>query len=324
VAGVTNSGSTSASTLAIESNGGGDNTLVISNNQAYQYNNHGILLSFVDDQGKTANINMTIDGNTVNTPGAINTDFNAFHLNNGATSGPPAPGDDFSSCVDIKNNNFTGGGKGVTPPNNGDVRLRQRIITTVRLPGYTGANNDNTAVINYLRPPATGVKNNSFNVGAAANTVSTGGGGFTNTAGGAQCTQPSFASLASVTFDETNPNSVVTPIQTNALVAESAALAVESEIRVLAAQRLEINSADRNDANHETNVSSATVKARPAVASHTTRMIPDAFSQKSSVRDQRRLINSHHADAQRTENRRVPNDSSRRAPEVTMPSHRAR
>ncbi|MGQ0570879.1 MAG: hypothetical protein ACT4P5_15350, partial [Armatimonadota bacterium] len=99
------------------------------------------------------------------------TNFNGFHLNNGATSGPPAPGDDFTTCLDVKNNNFTGGGTGATSPNNNDVRLRQRIITTVRLPGYTGANADNTAVITYLRPPAVGIKNNTFGSGTAANTV---------------------------------------------------------------------------------------------------------------------------------------------------------
>jgi hypothetical protein len=196
VAGVANSGSTSASGIQIESNGGGDqDALVVSNNQVFQYNNHGILLTFVDDQGKTANINVTVDGNTVNTPGSATlstNDFNGFHLNNGATSGPPAPGDDFTTCLDIKNNNFSNSGHGDSTPNNNDLRLRQRIDTTVRLPGYTGANSDTAAVINYLRPPATGVKNNTFTTGNASVDLA-GGGGFVNTPGGAPCTQPSFS-----------------------------------------------------------------------------------------------------------------------------------
>jgi hypothetical protein len=198
VAAIANSGSTSATGIEIESNGGGDlDALVVSNNQVFQYNNHGIRLSFGDRQTKPVTINVTVDGNTVNTPGTLNTDFNGFHLNNGVTS-TPAPGDDFTDCIDIKNNNFTGGGKGTTPPNNGDVRLRQRITTTVQLPGYTGANSDNTAVITYLRTAGGGgIKNNSFGTGAAANTVSTGGGGYVNTPGGAPCAQPSFANLPS-------------------------------------------------------------------------------------------------------------------------------
>ena len=40
--------------------------------------------------------------------------------------------------------------QGRSPPNNNDIRLRQRQATTVRLPGYGGANNDDAAVVAYL------------------------------------------------------------------------------------------------------------------------------------------------------------------------------
>ncbi len=58
---------------------------------------------------------------------------------------------------------------------NVDVRLRQRQNTTIRLPGYAGANNDNTAVQNFV------AANNSAGTSVLAqnNVGSGGGGGFT-------------------------------------------------------------------------------------------------------------------------------------------------
>jgi len=96
--------------------------------------------------------------------------------------------DNFTTCADIGgagalSNSVAGGGSGAVPPNNADIRLRQRQATTVRLPGYGGANNDNAAVVAYL----TG--RNTLTTAAAANTVPTGGGYI----GGAACTAPSFA-----------------------------------------------------------------------------------------------------------------------------------
>ncbi|HKZ83161.1 MAG TPA: hypothetical protein VJ793_05840 [Anaerolineae bacterium] len=64
-----------------------------------------------------------------------------------------------------------------------DLRMRQRQITTVRLPGYGGANNDNTAVQNFL----TGPNGNAVTTILASNTVATGGGGYI---GGAACPLP--------------------------------------------------------------------------------------------------------------------------------------
>ncbi len=190
IAGVVNSGSTSASGIQIESNGGGDlDALVVINNQVFEYNNHAIFFSLGDRQGKAVNANITVDGNTANTPGAINTNFNGLHLNNGTVGT-----DNFTTCFDVKNNILTAAGKGAPSANSADIRFRQRQATTVQLPGYVGANNDNTAVGNYLRTAPTGIKNNQFTTVNVANTVPTGG-GYVNSPGGAPCTQPSFASL---------------------------------------------------------------------------------------------------------------------------------
>ena len=86
-------------------------------------------------------------------------------------------------CLQLTGNNWTGGGKGTTSPNNQEFRLRQRIITTVQLPGYTQANDNNTLVPNFIRSNNTGSGGN----GVVSNTVATGGGGFVNSPGGAAC-----------------------------------------------------------------------------------------------------------------------------------------
>jgi hypothetical protein len=184
-----NSGSSEGSGIFIFGDGGSDNTALISGNTIRQYNNHAISLTFGDEINNGAVNNVTVTSNNTNTPGTINTDFNGFHLNNGTVGAT----DDFTTCLELANNNFTAGGKGSVFPNNADVRLRQRQSTTVRLPGYGGparddADNEVAEVVTFLRPPASGgVKNNAFGTGAA-NSVSTGG-GYIGT-GGACVTPP--------------------------------------------------------------------------------------------------------------------------------------
>ena len=122
----------------------------------------------------------------MNSPGSILNDFNGIHLNNGTV----AATDNFTSCVDIGGagtlaNNIVGSGRGSTPPNNQEFRLRQRQSTTVRLPGYGGANNNDAAVVAFLQ----GRNIVSAGSGAASSTVPTGGGFI----GGAACTQPTVA-----------------------------------------------------------------------------------------------------------------------------------
>jgi hypothetical protein len=146
-------------------------TIAIAANTVHQYNNHGIRLDFGDEINDGSVFNATVTGNTVSTPGNINTDFNAIHLNNGTVGAT----DNFTSCVDIGGagalaNIVAGGGSGSIPPNNADIRLRQRQSTTVRLPGYGGANNNDAAVVAYLSG------RNTLTTAATSNTVPTGGG----------------------------------------------------------------------------------------------------------------------------------------------------
>lgn len=183
IQGTANSGSSEGSGIFAFGDGGSDMTIAISGNTVYQYNNHGIRMDFGDEINDGSVFNATVTGNTVSTPGNINTDFNAISLNHGTVGAT----DNFSSCVDIGGagalaNNVSNSGSGTIPPNNADIRLRQRQSTTVRLPGYGGVNNDDAAVVTYL----TG--RNTLSTAAASNTVPTGGGFI----GGAACTLPPF------------------------------------------------------------------------------------------------------------------------------------
>jgi hypothetical protein len=174
---VANSGSTGGSGIALVSAAGGSFTSLINNNTIRQYNNHGIRLQAGDLQGNSLTYNVTVTNNTIGNPGNINTNFNGIHLNNGTVST-----DSFTTCADIRNNSIAGSGQGTVAPNNTDYRLRQRQATTVRLPGYAGANNNDAAVVTFVSGNQTAVS-----TGAASDTVSTGGGGFV---GGASCPTP--------------------------------------------------------------------------------------------------------------------------------------
>lgn len=174
-----NSGSAQASGIDVESNGGGDMVALVNGNLVRQYNGNGIHLAAGDQMANPVTFQVTVTNNTVSNPGALGpllTGWNGIQLNDGIVGT-----DNFSSCVDIHTNALAGSGAGAVPPNNNDLRLRQRQLTTVRLPGYAGANNDNAAVQAFL------AAQNTLTTVAASNTVATGGGGYV---GGAACTLP--------------------------------------------------------------------------------------------------------------------------------------
>jgi hypothetical protein len=181
VTGVANSGSAQGSGLSLSSVGGGSHTVAVSSNQIRQYNNQGILLQIGDNTlGGDGTLNATITGNTVAEPGTVLSPKNGIHLNAGLI-----PGDNPQVCVDLGGagalaNSITGSGSGGAAGT--DFRLRQRMLTTVRLPGYVGANSDNAAVVAFEQ-----ARNGGTPTGLAQNTVATGGGGFV---GGAACAQP--------------------------------------------------------------------------------------------------------------------------------------
>jgi hypothetical protein len=178
VAATANSGSAESFGIFLFGDGGSDMTAAVTDNTIYQYNNHGISMTFGDEINDGSVFNVTVTGNTISNPGNINSEFNGFHLNNGTVGAT----DNFTTCLQLSGNNLIGSGNGVTSPNNQEFRLRQRQSTTVRLPGYGAANNDNAAVVAFLQGQNTVTAGN----GAAANTVPTGG-GFV---GGAPCPTP--------------------------------------------------------------------------------------------------------------------------------------
>ncbi|MBX3672698.1 MAG: Ig-like domain-containing protein [Burkholderiales bacterium] len=183
--GVANTGSAEGSALKVQSVGQGTVTVAITNNTIQQYNNFGIeVLAGGGASAQSGTINATITGNTLREPGTTagtaGIPKNGVHLNIGTV-----PGDTFLTCAAITGNTLFGSGADAVPPVGADYdfRLRQRQATTIRLPGYGGANNDNTAVTNFIAAnnPLVGTP-----TGLVANTVPTGGGYV----GGAACPTP--------------------------------------------------------------------------------------------------------------------------------------
>ncbi|WP_183101232.1 Ig-like domain-containing protein, partial [Nocardioides pelophilus] len=186
VSGTANSGSAEGSGLKLQNVGLGTTTWSVTGNQIRGYNNFGVeVLAGGGASAQSGTLNTTITGNTIAEPGTTagtNTiPKQGVHLNIGTQ-----PGDTFLACTAITGNTLHASGADATVDPTGinvDVRLRQRQATTIRLPGYAGANNDNGAVQTFV------INNNSIGgtpQALAANNVPTGG-GFV---GGAACPTP--------------------------------------------------------------------------------------------------------------------------------------
>jgi hypothetical protein len=179
VAAVANSGSLQGSGISMIAVGGGVQTFALTNNQVRQYNGNGVLLQIGDaTSGGNGTLNATVTGNTLANPGTAPTVKTGVSVNVGTTTGD-AP----QMCLalggaGVAANSMTGSG----PAPGFDFRLRQRFLSTVRLPGYASANNNNAAVTAFVQG-----NNGGTPTGQVTNTVSTGGGGFV---GGAACPLP--------------------------------------------------------------------------------------------------------------------------------------
>jgi hypothetical protein len=173
VAAATNSGSAEGSALKLQSVDQGAVNWTVTNNQIRGYNNFGIeVLAGGGSTPQTGTLNTTITGNTItqpgSTPGTITIPKQGIHYNIGTVAG-----DTFQACARITGNTIDTSGADASPATgvNVDVRMRQRQATTIRLPGYAGASNDNTAVQSFI------AANNSAGTSVLAqNTVPTGGG----------------------------------------------------------------------------------------------------------------------------------------------------
>jgi len=179
---VANSGSTQSSGIRVENHSVSGTMKAIvggptaaDGNHVRQWNNGpGINFQVGDTGNVNAAIDLTVTNNVVSNPGA--TSQHGIVGNYGADSAGTN-----AVCDDTKTNNID---LTSTPPNGGaNIRVRQRNSSTVRLPGYGGANTDTAAVDTFL------AGQNTLNpVGNVTSSVAVPpGGGFI---GGGACAQP--------------------------------------------------------------------------------------------------------------------------------------
>lgn len=162
------SGSESSNCITVAAKGVALLTINVLNNIIRQWGNgYGILVS--TSEGSAA-INATITGNNVKNPGTFA--INGIHAMAGATAA-----DNGIMCLALTGNDATLSA-GV-PPGDTDIRIRQRFNTTIRLPGYAGANNNTVAVNTF-------VSGNNTGGPTVSSTHNVGGGGF-GYVGGAAC-----------------------------------------------------------------------------------------------------------------------------------------
>jgi hypothetical protein len=168
-AAVANSGGAQSSGIATYAQGAGTLNVAITSNTIRQ--NAGFAGIDIFSRAGLPAINATVTGNNISSPGT--TAGNGLLVQAGATTG-----DGGTVCAGITGNTLAGS---AGAPNT-DFRLRQRLNTTVRLPGYGGLPGDTTAVVNFVR-----ANNGGTPTGSAAADYPGSGGGFV---GGAACPTP--------------------------------------------------------------------------------------------------------------------------------------
>lgn len=169
VANVPNSGA--GYDIGIYAEGSGTETLAITNNKTYQYNN-AAGISFIDREGSPT-MNLTITGNTIADPGQ----FGSWGLLGQAGA---QTGDAGKLCADIAGNSMTGSAQ---PGQGGaDFELDQAFGTTFEIPGYTGSSQGTSAVVALVQ-----ANNNGGGTPSGIATTTGTGGGFV---GGSSCATP--------------------------------------------------------------------------------------------------------------------------------------
>ncbi len=169
-ASASNSGS-AGNDIGLFAEGSVTETLLVTNNTLYQYENEAGI-SFLDREGNPT-MNLTITGNTIADPGS----FGTWGLIGQAGA---LTGDNGTVCAAISGNSLMGSAQ--AGQGGADIELDQQFSTTIELPGYSGGAADTNAVQSFLSGNNTG--NGTPSVIA---TVSGSGGGFT---GPASCPIP--------------------------------------------------------------------------------------------------------------------------------------
>jgi hypothetical protein len=184
-AAVVGSGSAQASGIRVENHAtSGTLTAIINGNTIRQWGTGPAINTQAGDAGNATNtgvLNVTVTNNTATNPGASTQ--HGFVANIGAGSGSGTAAN--VACVDVRTNTLDG-----NVANTGaGVRTRQREVSTVKIPGYTGTQYDITAVATLLQT------NNPASVGPATAATSSAGPGYTNTSpAGSGCPQPTVPS----------------------------------------------------------------------------------------------------------------------------------
>jgi hypothetical protein len=167
---VEGSGSSQADDIGINADGSATETLAITNNHLYQYENVAGIHVLNREGNPTQNL--TITGNTIADPGS--TALFGLYIVAG-----PASTDTGTVCADIRSNSMTGSAPTPTQGGVADFGLQQKNGSTIELPGYTGGSTNTGAVISF-------VQGNNVSGGTPTGfvTASGSGGGFV---GGTSC-----------------------------------------------------------------------------------------------------------------------------------------
>ncbi|WP_026354865.1 beta strand repeat-containing protein, partial [Massilia niastensis] len=146
--GVTDSGSKQSSGIVLGSSGAGTHTALVSNNQVREVANRGVSVTATDGIGVT---NLTLKDNNIAVTSALGTD--AVYVQAGATSNNILGQVDSSVIrLDASGNTLS------APTGYNEIYLRQRFDTRIELEGYTGAGNDQAAILAYLNSKNTGTE----------------------------------------------------------------------------------------------------------------------------------------------------------------------
>jgi len=172
---VAGSGSAQENDIGIFAEGSPTETLAITGNKLYQYENTAGVYA-ISREGSPA-MNLTITGNTIADPGS--TALWGLEVEAGA-----ATGDGGTVCAAISGNSMTGSAPSAASGGISDFEVDQEFGTKVELPGYSGADNNDAAVVSFVQG-----NNNASGTpsGTATDNVSGGGGGFV---GGSGCAAP--------------------------------------------------------------------------------------------------------------------------------------
>ena len=141
-------------------------TTSISGNHIFNYSLFGMDVS----AGSAAILDATVSANTIQEPSA-----SAQHGIRAVAGNSPTS--TAAMCLKLSNNLLNGSGP------LSDFRLEQGGLATMRLPFYVGANNNDAAVVDFVRSLQT-LNTATTPTGSASNNVAGGGGGFV---GGADC-----------------------------------------------------------------------------------------------------------------------------------------